>query len=66
MCLTIPGKVVEINEDKIIVDYSGERRVANMSLIEDLRIGDYVIISNKIIVTKLKKEEAEKALELIK
>jgi hydrogenase maturation factor len=36
-----------------------------MSIIDDLNIGDYVIVSNKIIVSKVPKEEAIKCLELI-
>jgi hydrogenase expression/formation protein HypC len=66
MCLSIPGKVVEIGEDKFIIDYGSEKRVVNMSLVEDLKIGDYVIINNKIILYKMSKTDAKKVLELIK
>lgn len=66
MCLAIPGKVAEIHEDKFIIDYGNEKREAIMSVIEDLKIGDYVIVSNKIIVNKLNEAEAKKAIELFK
>lgn len=63
MCLSIPGKVLSIGK-KIIVDYSGEKREAEMSLVE-IKEGDYVIISNKMIVSKVPKKEAEEFLKLI-
>ncbi len=64
MCLSIPGKVIEIGENKYVVDYGKEKRIVNISLV-DLNIGDYVIISNKIIVSKVDKEKAEKFFELV-
>jgi len=61
MCLSIPGKVIDIEEDKAIVDYSGEKREANTSLVK-AKIGDYVIVNAGFIMEKLSKEEAEKCL----
>ncbi len=65
MCLAIPGKVVEINKDKFVIDYITEKRVVEISVIEDLKVGDYVIVSNKIIINKVPNKEAEKYLEMI-
>lgn len=65
MCLAIPGKIVEVNENKFVVDYGSEKRVVNMSLV-DVNIGDYVVVSNKIIVTKVPEEEAIKFLDIVK
>ncbi len=64
MCLSIPGKVLSIEKDKIIVDYGSEKRESNFSLV-DVVVGDYVIVSNKFIVAKLNKDEAEGFLEII-
>ena len=64
MCLSIPGKVEKIEKDKITVDYSGEKREADLSLV-DIKPGDYVIMSNKIVISKLKKKEAEEFLKNI-
>ncbi len=66
MCLAIPGKVVEIREDKFIIDYNGERREAIMSLIDDLKLGDYVIVRAGFIIDKIPEKKAEEYLELIK
>ena len=66
MCLSIPGKLVQIGENKFIIDYGSEKREAIMSVISDLKVGDYVIVSNKIIITSVPEEQAIKYLELIK
>ncbi len=64
MCLAIPGKIIEISEDKFIIDYETDKRIVNFSVI-NVVVGDYVIVSNKIIVNKVPKEEAIRYLEMI-
>lgn len=66
MCLTIPGKVIEINDKEIKIDYISEKRKVNVSMVEDLQVGDYVVVSNKIIISKIPKERAKKFLDLLK
>lgn len=63
MCLAIPGKVVEIEEGRIVLEYPGEVREVEMSLV-DLVVGDYVIVSGGVIVTKVGEERARKFLEV--
>jgi len=65
MCLSIPGKVIEISENKFLIDYETQKREVNFSVI-DVKIGDYVIVSNKIIINKVPKEEAIKYLDMIR
>jgi hydrogenase assembly chaperone HypC/HupF len=64
MCLSIPGKVIKIEPGKITVDYVQETREIQLALVP-INVGDYVIVSNKMIIAKLKEEEAKKALELV-
>ena len=64
MCLSIPGKIIEIGENRFVVDYGSEKREVNLSLV-DVKLGDYVIVSNKIIITIVPKERAEKFFELL-
>ncbi|MDP2926049.1 MAG: HypC/HybG/HupF family hydrogenase formation chaperone [Nanoarchaeota archaeon] len=65
MCLSIPGKVIEISKNRYIIKYPNEKRVVNLSIIDDLEIGDYVIVSNKIIITKIPEKDAKKFFELV-
>ncbi len=64
MCLSIPGKVIEIEKDFITIDYITEKRKVSKSVVEITK-GDYVIVSNKIIINKLSKEEAERFLQIV-
>ena len=68
MCLAIPGRIVEIKEDKnhAIIDYGqGTRRKANISLV-DAKKGEYVIVHAGFAIQKIDKNEAERTLDLFK
>ena len=67
MCLTIPGKVVEITGDVAAVDYGedGVRRNVVISLVK-ARLGDYVLVQSGFAVKLLSKSEAGEALEMWK
>ncbi len=62
MCLAIPGKVVEISEDKAVIDYGFEKRTAKLSVVKP-RIGDYVIVSAGFVIEILDEENARKMIE---
>ncbi|MBK6743942.1 MAG: HypC/HybG/HupF family hydrogenase formation chaperone [Hydrogenophilales bacterium] len=66
MCLAIPARVVEINDnDQAIVDLGGVRKDVSLALVEDVAIGDFVIIHVGYALTRLDPEEAEKTLALM-
>jgi len=65
MCLAIPVEVVEIlDSDMAIADIGGVRKEINVALIEDLVVGDYVILHVGYALNKIDPEEARKTLEL--
>ena len=65
MCLTIPKKVIEINENVIIVeDHNGARQA--MKTIVKLEIGDFVLSQQNVIIEKIEKQEAEEIFNIIK
>jgi len=67
MCLGIPAKLVEIEDSTAgKVEIGGIRRRINLSLVEDVRIGDYVIVHAGFAITKLDKEEAEETLKILR
>lgn len=66
MCLAIPAKVVAIAEgDQAIVDLGGVRKDVSLALVEDVKVGDYVIVHVGYALTRLDPEEAEKTLALM-
>lgn len=65
MCLAIPGKVLEISGSKAKVDFGGGvTREVNVSLLEKVEVGDYVIVHAGFAIQILDSEEAEKTLKL--
>lgn len=44
MCLAIPSKIVKIENHAATIDVDGVRREASLMLLENLKVGDYVIV----------------------
>jgi len=68
MCLAIPGKIIEIEDNKehAIVDYGdGTKRKANVTLVE-VKIGDYVLVHAGFAIEVLKEKEAQETLNLFR
>jgi len=63
MCLAVPGKIVKIKDNIAIIDYIDEKREADCSLL-DCKVGDYVIVSNKVVIDKIEKKEAIESLKM--
>lgn len=65
MCLALPAKVVELlPADQAIIDLGGVRKEISMALVEDVAVGDYVIVHVGYALNKLDPEEAERTLAL--
>lgn len=66
MCLAIPTRVIEVrNEFEAVVELAGVRKTVSIALVEDVRIGDFVIVHVGHALTKLDPDEARKTLELM-
>lgn len=67
MCLGIPAKVINIDESKLgKVDYLGTRVKTNFSLLEDINVGDWVIVHAGFAISKLDEEEAKETLSMLR
>lgn len=65
MCLAIPAQVVELREgDNAVVDLAGVRKEISLSLVDNVAVGDYVIVHVGYALNKLDPDEAEKTLKL--
>ena len=65
MCLAIPAKVVQrLDHDRAVVEVGGIRNEISLMLVDDVAVGDYVIVHVGFAITRLNAEEAEKSLEL--
>lgn len=61
MCYAIPGKVKQIDNRAVIVDYFGDTKKA-INEFYDIHIGDYVCAQGGYVIKKVLAEEAESIL----
>lgn len=66
MCLAIPGKIIEISAGTARVDIEGVIREANISLLPDAEVGDYVIVHAGFAIERYDEEDAKETLKLLK
>lgn len=65
MCLAIPAKVVDVYGDEVaLVDFGGVRKPISTALLDEVVVGDYVIVHVGFALEKLNIEEAERMLQI--
>jgi hydrogenase expression/formation protein HypC len=66
MCLAIPAKVTELLPDQMArVSLDGVGKIISVALIDDLEVGDYVILHVGYALTRIDPEEAKRTLALL-
>jgi hydrogenase expression/formation protein HypC len=68
VCLAIPGKIIEIdnNKEHATVDYGdGTKRKANITLV-NTKIGDYILVHAGFAIEVLNEKEAKETLDLFR
>ena len=70
MCLGIPGKIIDIYNDRGLrmckVDFGGVVREACIETIPEARVGDYTIIHAGFALNLLSEEDAKETLDLLR
>ncbi len=66
MCLAIPSKIVDIQSNVATIDVEGVKRQASLMLVEDARVGDYVIVHAGFAIQKLDASSAQESLKLLR
>jgi hydrogenase expression/formation protein HypC len=71
MCLAIPGKIISIEskqEDVFRngkVSFGGIIKEVNLSMVPDVKIGDYVLVHVGVVISKVDEEEAVHIFEYL-
>ena len=65
MCLAVPAKVVSIEGSVANVDMMGNSSCADISLLEKVSVGDYIMVHAGFAIQKYDEEEALATLSLI-
>ncbi len=58
MCLAVPSKIIEINDSTARVEVDGVVREASIMLLDDVDLGDYVIVHAGFAISKVDEEAA--------
>jgi hydrogenase expression/formation protein HypC len=66
MCLAVPAKVISINGANAQADMMGNMTSADISLLENVQIGDYIMIHAGFAIQKYDETEAMATLDLLR
>ena len=65
MCLAVPGVIEKLEGEWAKVRVGGVTIQANVALVPDAALGDYVLVHAGYAIQQLTQEEAEETLELL-
>jgi hydrogenase expression/formation protein HypC len=66
MCLAIPGRIVAIEDNLATVDINGVVTRADITLLENLSVGDFVLVHAGFAIQKYDREDAEETLRIFR
>ncbi|NEJ24595.1 HypC/HybG/HupF family hydrogenase formation chaperone [Rhizobium leguminosarum] len=67
MCLAIPVQVKEVLPDNMAkVTLDGVSKIVSTALVDDVKVGEYVVLHVGYALAKIDPEEAERTLALIR
>ena len=66
MCLAIPSKIISIDGDMALIDVDGVRRQASLLLLEEPRVGEWVIVHAGFAIHKIDEVAARESLRILK
>ena len=64
MCLSIPAKVEKIDGEMAIVSVGGATYNASLQMLDEVEVGDYILMHTGFAIQKLDPEEAKLSLEV--
>lgn len=66
MCVAVPSRIIEIEQDTAVVDVGGTQVRARLDLLPEAEVGDYVLIHAGFAITVVDESEALQTLTLMK
>jgi hydrogenase expression/formation protein HypC len=71
MCLAIPGKVVSISGEDLLmrsgkVDFGGVLREVSLAYVPEVKVGDYVIVHVGFALSRVDEAEAQQVFEYLR
>lgn len=66
MCLAIPSKIVKIENNMATIDVDGVKREASLLLLENAKVGEYVIVHAGFAINKIDEDAAMETLNFLR
>ena len=66
MCLAIPLRVIETDGKMARVESGGTQTRCRVDLLENVAVGDYVLVHAGLAISRLDEEEAQETLRLLR
>jgi hydrogenase expression/formation protein HypC len=65
MCLSVPAKIIEIIGDMARVSVGGTIFNIGLQLIENVEVGDYILLHTGFAIQKISEKEALETIRLV-
>ena len=65
MCLAVPCRIIAIDNSTAIVDAGGVQTKASLLLVDEPKVGEYVIVHAGYAIQKMDEEEAMASLKIL-
>jgi hydrogenase expression/formation protein HypC len=66
MCLGVPMQVKTIENEVAVCEIDGVKREASLMMIDDVEVGDYVLIHAGFAIERLDEKEAQLTLDALR
>jgi len=66
MCLGVPAKILKTGDATAVVELGGVRREISVMLIDDVSVGEWVIVHAGFAIEKLSEDAAKQTLALFR
>lgn len=65
MCLSVPAEIISIDGQSARASVGGAVREISLQLVDDIIVGDFVLLHTGFAIEKISKEEAEETVRLL-
>jgi hydrogenase expression/formation protein HypC len=65
MCLSKPVQVLKLNGKKAQVQFAKAKREIDISLLENIKVGDWLLVTQNLAINKISQKEAKNILNLV-
>lgn len=66
MCLGVPMQVKTINDDLAVCEIDGVQREASLMMLDNVQVGDFVLIHAGFAIEKIDAAEAQLTLDVLR